>query len=602
MRGRDVPGPAMDARPVHRPLTTNEGSPPLPASLPVRAGIGAAAMICLLVASYGLLGPFYYGHYGYHAGEYATRARHTLRNGAVLPGNVPGTAAPTSGTYYVHHPILTHQLVTATFALFGDHEASVRLAAIFAFMASFGTLALLLFRNGGAGPALAGSLTFAVVPLHAWYGAHIDPGFPAIAALLGAFICYLAWLDGGGWRVGGGALLLLALSEGFEWTPYLVAVPWAVHVVITARAKRGRYRRYVPLFLAAALLPAALHVVAIKRAGQWVDFVSAYENRAAPLSHTAFLSTIRAYAGSLIGRPLLVAIAVSLIAHLVRLARGRSRPRDLVFLCLLVGTLTYFELFRVAVVTHAYRFLFGGTIAALAVADLWESVTASLRGRRAVPTMLVSVGPALLVAAIVGTTVPTTWRGLIESRAHGGIPEWRVFDAHMARGLFARTLTRRSRLGDQILLHPSFPFRMEIGYDLDRDLIGGVRLASLTRGGPGSTAAPLPLGRAALVAFTLDALGQDERRALGTLMAMHPFLQLGPYGLVDLRSNEARVDVFKLRPPGEDHRSLLQRYLYGPYLYPQLTRDDETAQRYATEFGLPSTTLERTRPRQPTAP
>ena len=533
-----------------------------------------------------------YGHYGFHAGEYATRARHTLRNDCILPGNVPGATAPRPGGYYIHHPILTHQLVTASFALFGDHEASVRLASIFAFMTCFALLTLLLSRQGGTGPALAGASTFAVVPIHAWYAAHIDPGFPAIAALLGAFTCYLAWLESGAWRSGAGALALLALSEGFEWTPYLVTVPWAIHVVVTARRERGRYVTFVPWFVAAALIPAVLHIIAVRSAGQWADFIWAYGSRSASLSHTSFLTTMSAYCRTLIGRPLLAAIGVSLIAHLLRLVRRRSRPRDLVFLCMLAATLGYFELFRVAVVTHAYRLLFGGTIAALAVADLWETTAALLAhlGRRRA-----SMAAAVLVAAILAGTLPTTWGGLIESRAHGGIPEWRVFDPRLPRSMFARTLTRRSRLGDRILLHPSFPFRMEIGYELDRDFTSGVRLSTLAPSValPGVPAQP---SAGALVAFAVDALDGEERRALGRLLARHPFVQMGTFGLLDLRVNHPGVDVFKLVGPSDDHRSLLRRYLFGPYEYPALVRDDAKAAAYIAEIASTGPAVERPGP------
>ena len=102
-----------------------------------RRGHRAAAAVVLLAvalfwasALYGIASPFYYGHYGYHGGSYATWARGTLRHHTLLPVNEPGFAPPRPGTYYIHHPVLTHQLVTLTFTIFGQHEWSVRLGAL----------------------------------------------------------------------------------------------------------------------------------------------------------------------------------------------------------------------------------------------------------------------------------------------------------------------------------------------------------------------------------------------------------------------------------------------------------------------------------------
>ena len=97
----------------------------------------AAALVLLAVllfwvaALYGIRSPFYYGHYGYHGGSYATWARETMRHHTLLPINEPGFAPPRPGSYYIHHPVLTHQLVTLTFLLFGQHRWAAGLAASF---------------------------------------------------------------------------------------------------------------------------------------------------------------------------------------------------------------------------------------------------------------------------------------------------------------------------------------------------------------------------------------------------------------------------------------------------------------------------------------
>src|SRR6188474_2716368 len=73
--------------------------------------IAFAFLMFVAIHLYGLTSPFYYGHYGFHGGEYATWARGTLRFHTIYPVNVPGYALPSPGNYYIHHPVMPHQLV-----------------------------------------------------------------------------------------------------------------------------------------------------------------------------------------------------------------------------------------------------------------------------------------------------------------------------------------------------------------------------------------------------------------------------------------------------------------------------------------------------------
>jgi hypothetical protein len=339
------------------------------------------------------------------------------------------------------------------------------------------------------------------------------------------------------------------------------------------------------VFVAAALLPAALHVVAVRQAGQWADMMGAYRTRAASMLYGPFLETMLAYCKTLLGLPLLAAIALGLALCLVRLFLGRFRSRDLAFMSLLLATAIYLHLFKVAVVTHAYRLLFTGTLAALALADIYQTAGRWLRRLPGPAGSLAGrLVPGLAVGVVLVATLPTTWNGLHESRDHGGIPGWRVFDPNLPRALFARTLRERSRLGDRIYLHPSFSFRMEIGYDLDRDLEGNAALSTVMR-------LPAEAQRTALAAFAVAALSQDERRIMGQLLARHPYVQLGPFAMIDLRSETPRLEVLRLVQPPPAARPWWRRYLDGPYVLPRPVPDDAQAVRLAIDHALPAAAL-----------
>jgi len=403
----------------------------------VRAALVAVGtMLFLAAALYGFGGPFTYGHYGYHAGEYSTRARHTLRHGSILPGNVPGAAPPTPGAYYLHHPILTHHLVTFTFAVFGDRETSVRLAGLFTSAATLLALALLIRRLYGATLAALAVLLFAVVPYNVWYADHIDPGYPGLALVLLALLAYARWLAQGRWADGVASLAALALAGGFDWDPFLFAIPWGLHVATIAWCRRGRYLAFVPCFVGAALIPLGVQALAVTSAHQWSDLLGAYHTRAAAMPLRSFLSVMAVYCRDLFGYPLLLCCAVGFLLALVRLARGAGGVRALALVSLVVAMTLHLAIFRLELVTHAYRLSYFAPAVVLGAVETVASLVAVAGARRGSPTAC-AVGTVLSVAIVLGT-LPTAWRGLFESRAHGGIPNWRAMDPNLPRALVAR--------------------------------------------------------------------------------------------------------------------------------------------------------------------
>jgi hypothetical protein len=516
-------------------------------------------VVIFLVASlYGLGAPFTYGHYGYHAGEYATRARHTLRHGSILPGNVPGTAAPTSGSYYLHHPILTHQMVTATFAILGDRETSVRLAALMYSAATLAVLALLVRRTFGPLLGAFSVLIFAVVPYNIWYAAHIDHGYPGLVFVLLALLCYLKWIESERWADGLGALGAIVVAGSFDWTPFFFCVPWGLHIVATALARKGRYRAFVPCFIVAVLVPIGIHAMAVTVAHQWSDVLSAYRTRSAPMPIAPFLHTMIRYCRDLFGYPLLLMTAGGLGLALVRLFRGVGGVRALALVSMVVAMLLHLCVFREEVVTHAYRLIYFSPAVVLGTVEVIASLVA-LAGATRSAIVAQSLG-AMLGACVVAATLPTSWRGLIESRAHGGIPNWKIMDPKLSRSLVARELRDRTKLGQRLYLHPSFAFRMELAFYLDRDLI------------PNSTVRavwdlPEPEKRQSLFVFAPAALSARELTTVEALAAQYPYTRIGPYGILDFRSLGASEAVFALAN-GAPH-TFWQAYWRGPYPWPE---------------------------------
>ena len=525
------------------------------------------AFLFLAAALYGFGGPYTYGHYGYHAGEFSTRARHTLRHGSILPGNVPGATPPTPGSYYLHHPILTTQVVTFTFALFGDHETSVRLAGLLTSAATLLALAFLIRRLHGATLAALSVLLFALTPFNVWYADHIDTGYPGLALVLLSLLAYDRWLERGRWVDGVVSLAAVSLGGCFDWDPFLFAVPWGVHVAAVAWSRRGRYLAFLPCLALALLIPLAVQALAVSAAHQWGDLMGAYYTRAAAMSFRSFLPVMAVYGRDLFGYPLLACCAAGFLLALARVVRGAWHgqvsdaldTRALALVSLVVVMALHLAIFRIEVVTHAYRLIYFAPAVVLGAVETVTAVVA-LAGAWRGPRGARALG-AGLSAALVLATLPTAWRGLLESRAHGGIPNWRAMDPNLPRAVVARELRDRSRLGDRLYLHGSFSFRMEIGFYLDRDFVPAT-VATVA-------ALPAPERRRALFVFAPGALSQRERPIVEELAAHHPYTRIGPYAIIDLRTEGEQTTAYSLTSPGP--RTAWQAYWQGPYPWPVLT-------------------------------
>lgn len=523
-----------------------------------------AFTLTIAAGLYGINAPFVFGHLGYHGGEYSTRARHTLHNGVFLPNNMPGYHYPGDAFLYLHHPVLTHQLVTLAFSILGEHEFAVRIAALFATLAMTGAFAALLFRYAGPWLAALGTFVFALVPIHLWYAHHIDPGFPSIACTLLFFYWYFEFIDRPRPRSAPLALFFLALACGFDWAPYLVAVPTGLHVLYTAFKKRGRYITFIPLFGLALLLPLALHFWAVYKTGHIPEMMAQYTVRTAKLDPAAYFRRIWVYAQAYYGIPLSLITAAWLPMAGIRLLRGTSKRPDLPAFSYLCAFVFYTLWFKDAVMTHGYRMMYAAVPAAWAATDLAHTLASALSSF--FPKRRLPVAFGLVALIPIALLLPVSWQGLLESRAHQGIPDWKTFDPFIERSAFAREVQRHTQPGDHLYIHRLFPMdRMELAFYLNRDQTRGFLLS-------GAASLSQEQRAHALLLFPLRGLSSQEAAALRALKQRYPYTQIGGFAWIDTRIEVPDTKIFTPQPQAQAGRSLWDIYWNGPYPWPALVK------------------------------
>jgi 4-amino-4-deoxy-L-arabinose transferase-like glycosyltransferase len=554
----------MSMQPEQAP---EEGARKAPAAPGVRGfRTGVLVLLLLLVGSglYGGFGPFVWGHYGYHAGEYSTRARHTLRHGTILPSNAPGHTVPDRDSYYLHHPILTHQLVTATLLVFGDREVAVRLAALGSTVAAFLLLVRLLRRYWGDWQALLGGALFVLVPIHVWFAAHIDPGMPGIACVLGVFLCYFSWLETGRRGAAFGVLALFALSGMFEWSPYLALVPLGLHALSLAVQRRGRYLGFLILFVVAGLLPLALHAGVVIFTQHLREMRESYLLRSGGPAPCKALAELSSGALELFSAPLLAVMAAWLVLLVRRAVLGRLRLRDLLPISFAFSLCAYVALFRNGVIVHLYRLLYGGVLGALCGVEVTEAVQAAAsRLRRS--GLSPRIATASFAAALILCTAPLSVRALVRSRAQGGVPLAASYDPQLKPRAFAQRVLSLTSPGDKVYNHASFIIRKDMFFSLDRDILPMPNLGWLA-------SRPEAERRRGVVILLEPLASPAERAQLDDLTRHYESFRVHEYTLVDLRKPcDGAPRCFhreELAPPPP--RSLWTRYLEGPYAHPTL--------------------------------
>ncbi len=522
-----------------------------------------AALFLLLVAFglYGGGGPFVWGHYGYHAGEYSTRARHTLRHHEILPSNSPGWSKPERTSYYLHHPILTHQLVTLTMLVLGQREVTVRAAALLASALAYSLFVSLLRRHWGWWQAVLGGALFVLVPIHVWFAPHIDVGIPGIACMLGFYLGYLDWIQSGRWTAGCGALFCMMMAGLFEWSPYLAAILPGLHALYLGLRRRGRFLAWVLLFIGAGLLPLLLHGAIVWKTAHLAEMRESYQLRSAGPSWAQTWQGISEGAHELFGRPLLWAISAWLFLLILRAFRRRLLPRDLVAVSFAFALVSYTLLLRNGVLIHLYRLLYGGVLSAIAGVEVVAAVYAAsgwLWQKRPNLPKLVAASAALLLC---GTTAPLSWRALLQSRLWGGVPLLPTYNPELHPRAFLQRVLASTTPADRIYNHASFIIRKDLYFDLDRNVIATPSLTWFL-------ALPAKEHENSVLILMEPLRNPQEQTLLNQLIHRYAVWRVYEYTMVDLRNSTPLLHQEWLLPTPP--RSLWQRYWEGPYAHPRI--------------------------------
>jgi len=191
----------------------------------------------------GLTAPWGADNLGTAGAFFSIAARNYPAYGYLATRLVPVVTAegpPSPAVYYANHPPLVPLLVSASFAVFGEHEWAARLVPLLAALASLAMLGYLAARFYGSRVALLTLAIAATLPLDAHLAAHVDvQGSVLLAAVLATLIALAH-------RRHAAAIACLTLGALADWpalyVPVLLAVaPWPF--------EHARPRRFVGALL-----------------------------------------------------------------------------------------------------------------------------------------------------------------------------------------------------------------------------------------------------------------------------------------------------------------------------------------------------------------
>ncbi|HSI15988.1 MAG TPA: glycosyltransferase family 39 protein [Chthoniobacter sp.] len=218
----------------------------------------------------------------WYGAVYAQAAHNNLRAGLRAAG-VPATLyfgplpIPPEA-YYVHHPTLLPVLVTASFALFGESEATARLVPVLASLASVIVLWLLLRSTAGPRAATFGAAIFALVPMELHYGDMVDFEPVLTFWMLALLACLWHWTTTRKMHWAVGAAIFAALCLWTDWPGYLLVLSTAAWLVFFAsREMRWLGVVFIGLVGCAGLL--FLWQIHSVNAGAWADLWTALQMR-----------------------------------------------------------------------------------------------------------------------------------------------------------------------------------------------------------------------------------------------------------------------------------------------------------------------------------
>ncbi len=319
----------------------NKQSRPITRSSNAWAGLSLVALAWLgWVLSRNIQGPWI-SNVDYNGAVWSQAAHNILRAGLITTcgqssayyfGPLP---IPPWG-YYLHHPPGLHLVLTALFALFGEHEWVARMLPISCSLASVILLWLLVRSCLGIRAASLSAAVFACLPMELRYGKMVNFEPAVLMLILSALLCLRYWQLSTNplWQTA--AFSFLVLGMWVDWATYIFVVVLCIWWFLNSKTND---RRFAGTLLSSALISGLLYLISIHllRPDAWKDLSNALLFRigsgsrapvgVAPM-HFSEVEWIRTVATSLITHFPPISWVLAAIGGVIVL-RGRRRDEGL---------------------------------------------------------------------------------------------------------------------------------------------------------------------------------------------------------------------------------------------------------------------------------
>ena len=523
-------------------------------------------------------------------------ARNSLRFGLLLPAQYfRGHRRPGSRALYARAPLALHAHTTASVALFGDRERSVRLVPALNGVLALGALLFVLRRHWGESMALLAGTIYLLLPTNAIYANMSNHSTGFIFWALIALHCYLRWLEavpeavprplpasmaeaeatsdargGGRWLAAFFGASFLALQ--WDWPAYYVMLAIALHWLVASfdpahrsLPRLGPFSREHAALAAFCLMTLASFVgfllLVESEAGNFRSITTALAMRTKEVSDTYHKLWTRAIE-PMFSAPLLALGALWLAWLCRKAARHELRGRDLIPVAFLLAGTAHTLIFKRSANIHSYWPWPLTPFLAIAAAEVVLATPRFLhrlarllrppapgRATRAarppeLPPALILVVLALFFTVFLSHALPL----LKEGRRCGGVlGKKRCFNGDV-RAFLAKRVREMTLRTTRVALAAGTVGYIQLNTTMDRATRSVTKLKPLTK----------PDGELdddwVLIGKTKD----NKARQIERLAACYPYSQYGRYFLVDFRRRGQRVRIHDLdRQPADWYRRFL---------------------------------------------
>jgi hypothetical protein len=523
----------------------------------IRAGLAIAVVVYLAYSSFGIAGPFYWGHHGYHGAIYTMRARTSLRQHMIAPATWTGFDPPALNSLYFHHPIGYHHVLTVLIPIVGDAEWVARTVAVAGGLFALWALWVVARRMWSEAAALGAVVVYVTLPIITSFSVLCDPMLPTFACVLWGLNAYLALLEAldekSRRRALGHAFFAYFIGGLLMWEPFFIAPFITAHAAALRWTARGRAMRipvgkrtfnaltaHTFVIGAACVLSMGIHAFLAWKTGALAETAESFKLRSSPPSAQYVIDRHTLWLQLLYGLWPVAMGCLWLVTFVARAITRRARLRDLVPLTFLYVNTLYVILFAEGSSVHLYRVFFFSGFFTFAAVDLADGAA------RAARRLTRNFRPAVVGAAVatIGIYVlleaPHAYANLLESRAMMGTHGERHYNPEREKLLFGREIHRLTTPDERVILHyPHLSARKELWYYIDRSLD---EVTHLTQAEKHKATWPK-----SVMVFDWKQLSADEKRWVLPLVAAHPTIFFDHFTLVDLRRQGGGITSYGFR-------------------------------------------------------